>query len=105
MAPFMMCPVCQKEYEDPSDRRFHAQPNACPACGPSLRLEDRDGKEVPGDPMEKTLDLLAKGSIVAIKGLGGFHLACDAKNQDGCLFSEVPKVQRGQTLCRDVPGY
>ncbi len=62
MAPFIMCPVCQKEYEDPSDRRFHAQPNACSACGPSLRLEDREGKEVPGDPIEKTLDLLSKGT-------------------------------------------
>ncbi len=82
MAPFKMCPVCQKEYEDPSDRRFHAQPNACSACGPLLHLEDREGKEVPGDPIVKTLDLLSKGRIVAIKGLGGFHLACDAKNQD-----------------------
>jgi hydrogenase maturation protein HypF len=82
MTPFLMCPVCQKEYEDPSDRRFHAQPNACSACGPSLRLEDKEGKKVPGDPIDKTLDLLAKGQIIAIKGLGGFHLACDAKNQD-----------------------
>jgi hydrogenase maturation protein HypF len=82
MAPFKMCPICQKEYEDPTNRRFHAQPNACPACGPSLRLEDKEGKELPGDPIEKTLDLLRKGAIVAIKGLGGFHLACDAKNND-----------------------
>jgi hydrogenase maturation protein HypF len=81
MAPFIMCLVCQKEYEDPYDRRFHAQPNACSACGPSLRLEDREGKEVFGDPIEKTLQLLKKGCIVAIKGLGGFHLACDARNQ------------------------
>ena len=82
MAPFKMCPVCQKEYEDPSDRRFHAQPNACSACGPSLHLEDTEGKEVPGDPIVKTLDLLSKGRIIAIKGLGGFHLACDARNRD-----------------------
>ena len=82
MAPFVMCPVCQKEYEDPSDRRFHAQPNACSACGPSLHLEDTEGKEVPGDPIVKTLDLLSKGRIIAIKGLGGFHLACDARNRD-----------------------
>jgi len=58
MAPFTMCPVCQKEYEDPADRRFHAQPNACSACGPSLLLEHRDGKEVFGDPIETTLNLL-----------------------------------------------
>ncbi|NWG01425.1 MAG: carbamoyltransferase HypF [Syntrophaceae bacterium] len=81
MAPFVMCPICQKEYEDPSDRRFHAQPNACPACGPSLHLEDRERKEVPGDSIENTLQLLKMGCIVAIKGLGGFHLACDARNQ------------------------
>lgn len=80
MAPFKMCPICQKEYDDPADRRFHAQPNACTVCGPSLRLEERVGKEIDGDPIEKTLDLLEKGFIVAIKGLGGFHLACDAKN-------------------------
>jgi hydrogenase maturation protein HypF len=82
MAPFTMCPACQQEYEDPVNRRFHAQPNACPACGPSLRLEDKEGKEMPGDPIEKTVDLLGKGAIVAIKGLGGFHLACDAKNNE-----------------------
>jgi hydrogenase maturation protein HypF len=97
MAPFVMCPVCQKEYEDPSDRRFHAQPNACPACGPSLRLEDREGKEIPGDPMVNTLDLLAKGKIVAIKGLGGFHLACDAKNQ------EVVSSLRSRKFREDKP--
>jgi hydrogenase maturation protein HypF len=82
MDPFTMCPVCQREYDDPSDRRFHAQPNACPACGPSLHLEDKEGKEIFGDPIEKTLQLLKMGWIVAIKGLGGFHLACDAKNQE-----------------------
>ena len=71
MAPFRMCPVCRKEYEDPRDRRFHAQPNACPACGPSFRLEDRDGKEALGDPVETTQRLLEGGLILAIKGLGG----------------------------------
>jgi hydrogenase maturation protein HypF len=87
MDPFSMCPVCRKEYEDPSNRRFHAQPNACPACGPSLRLLDRLGNEVSGDPVEKTLDLLGKGSIIAVKGLGGFHLCCDAKND--CAVSSL----------------
>ena len=76
MAGFRMCPACQAEYDDPDDRRFHAQPNACPACGPSLTLE-------PGGPVEimgEARRLLAAGQILAIKGLGGFHLACDAEN-------------------------
>ena len=105
MAPFIMCPVCQKEYEDPSDRRFHAQPNACSACGPSLRLEDKEGKEVSGDPIEKTLGLLAKGRIVAIKGLGGFHLACDAKNQDAVSSLRSRKFREDKpfaVMCRDM---
>jgi len=105
MAPFIMCPVCQKEYEDPSDRRFHAQPNACSTCGPSLRLEDKEGKEVSEDPIEKTLDLLAKGRTVAIKGLGGFHLACDAKNQDAVSSLRSRKFREDKpfaVMCRDM---
>jgi hydrogenase maturation protein HypF len=105
MAPFVMCPVCQKEYEDPSDRRFHAQPNACPACGPSLHLEDREGKEVPRDPIVKTLDLLSKGRIVAIKGLGGFHLVCDAKNQEAVSLLRSRKFREDKpfaVMCRNL---
>ena len=105
MASFTMCPVCQKEYEDPTDRRFHAQPNACPACGPSLRLEDRNGKEVPGDPIEMTLDLLAKGFIFALKGLGGFHLACDAKHQGAVSTLRSRKFREDKpfaVMCRDM---
>ncbi|ARE40677.1 [NiFe] hydrogenase metallocenter assembly protein HypF [Rhodovulum sp. P5] len=77
MAPFAMCPACAAEYGDPADRRFHAQPIACPDCGPRLWLE-REGQTVPGDPIAETARLLAEGRIVAVKGLGGFHLACDA---------------------------
>jgi len=105
MAPFMMCPVCRKEYEDPPNRRFHAQPNACPTCGPSLRLEERNRNEIPGDPIEKTLDLLVKGFIVAIKGLGGFHLACDAKNNDAVSSLRSRKFREDKpfaVMCRDV---
>ena len=105
MSSFTMCPVCQKEYEDPSDRRFHAQPNACSACGPSLHLEHREGKKIPVDPIEMTLDLLAKGRIVAIKGLGGFHLACDAKNQDAVSFLRSRKFREDKpfaVMCRDM---
>ena len=105
MLPFNMCPVCQKEYEDPSDRRFHAQPNACAACGPSLRLMDRHGKEVPGDAIEKTLNLLAKGQILAIKGLGGFHLACDAENRIAVSSLRSRKFREDKpfaVMCRNI---
>ena len=105
MAPFIMCPVCRKEYGNPRDRRFHAQPNACPACGPSLRLKDREGQEVPGDPIEKTFDLLVRGKIVAIKGLGGFHLACDARNQDAVSSLRSRKFREDKpfaVMCRNL---
>jgi hydrogenase maturation protein HypF len=79
MRKFRMCPQCRKEYDDPLDRRFHAQPNACPVCGPQLELLDAAGKTVPGtDVIKKTASLLKRGRIVAVKGLGGFLLACDA---------------------------
>jgi len=80
MAAFALCPRCLREYTDPLDRRFHAEPNACPVCGPALALIDADGKAIAGDPITATLALLRAGRIVAIKGLGGFHLACDASN-------------------------
>jgi len=76
MAPFPMCPECQEEYENPLHRRFHAQPNACPVCGPHTTLVDAAGQPVQGE----VVDYLKQGYIVAVKGLGGFHLACDATN-------------------------
>jgi len=80
MAGFAMCPDCKAEYDSPADRRFHAQPNACPRCGPRLTLVDADGAGIAGDAIAETLRLLRDGKIVAIKGLGGYHLACDATN-------------------------
>ncbi|MEW6030428.1 MAG: carbamoyltransferase HypF [Chloroflexota bacterium] len=87
MAPFAMCPDCEREYKDPIDRRFHAQPVACPVCGPKVWLEKSSRFQVSGfkspegdGAIQKTRELLAGGKIVAIKGLGGFHLACDAAN-------------------------
>lgn len=81
MKPFPMCPDCQQEYEDPLNRRFHAQPNACQVCGPHVSLYDRN--RIPltaASPVDETARLLKSGAIVAIKGLGGFHLAVDAQN-------------------------
>ena len=80
MAAFPLCPICNDEYTAPSDRRFHAETTCCPDCGPQLRLLDVAGQSLAGDPLAETLRLLRAGQIVAIKGLGGFHLACDARN-------------------------
>ena len=79
MRDFTMCPRCQQEYDDPLNRRFHAQPNACPDCGPQLELVDANGKKVKcADVVRKAAALLQDGHILAIRGLGGFQLACDA---------------------------
>jgi len=82
MRAFRMCPACGREYHDPLDRRFHAEPNACPACGPQLSLTDPAGNRVaePRDAINATVAALRRGEIVAVKGLGGFHLMCDAAN-------------------------
>ena len=82
MAAFKMCGACQSEYENPVSRRFHAQPNACWDCGPQVQLLAADGtrKDV-AEPIREAARLLQQGSVVAIKGLGGFHLACDAQNE------------------------
>jgi hydrogenase maturation protein HypF len=77
MASFDMCERCRSEYEDPSDRRFHAEPIACPQCGPRLEAADTGGR-VDADPIGAAAGALMSGRIVAVKGLGGFHLACDA---------------------------
>ena len=84
MAPFPLCDACRVEYENPRDRRFHAQPVACPACGPRLRLVDAADRELSGNPVEMATALLAEGKILAIKGIGGYHLAADALN-DGTV--------------------
>lgn len=96
LAPFPLCPACATEYQDPADRRFHAEATCCPACGPQLRLCDAQGADVAGgpaggDPIALTLDLLRAGRIVAIKGLGGFHLACDARNASAVAMLRARK--------------
>ena len=79
MAPFRMCDACGREYDDPADRRFHAQPNACGDCGPAYRLLV-DGAAEEGDPLARARAIVAAGGIVAVKGIGGYHLACDARS-------------------------
>jgi hydrogenase maturation protein HypF len=81
MAGFQMCRDCAREYNDCGNRRFHAQPICCPACGPRLRLAGRDRVNQPGDPVRTTAELLRNGYIVAVKGLGGYHLAAIASNE------------------------
>ncbi|MBC8209770.1 MAG: carbamoyltransferase HypF [Gammaproteobacteria bacterium] len=81
MAAFELCPACQAEYENPADRRFHAQPNACPDCGPQLWIVDTEGQTIPSErPLDSIAELIRQGHIVALKGIGGFQLACDAGN-------------------------
>lgn len=82
MAGFTMCSECEREYNDPADRRYHAQPNACSRCGPRLWLEDERGETVDGDPVVLAARALREGKIVAVKGLGGFQLACDAGSDE-----------------------
>ena len=94
MAAFPLCDSCRREYEDPTDRRFHAQPNACPACGPSL-----------SGPIREAIDRLAAGQIVALKGLGGFNLACDARNETAICLLRIRKRRSEKPfaiMCRDL---
>jgi hydrogenase maturation protein HypF len=98
MHKFSMCPQCLKEYNDINDRRFHAQPNACPECGPALYLIDSSGKPVAGDPLSISAELLKQGKILAIKGLGGFLLACDATDDTAVALLRQRKRRRFKPL-------
>ncbi len=82
LSVFDLCRDCRREYEDPNDRRFHAESIACPRCGPRLSLEDGHGRRVEGDPLRQARQALAAGAIVAVRGLGGFLLAAEARNGD-----------------------
>ena len=101
MAQFNLCPDCAREYEDPTNRRFHAQPVACPVCGPQVWVERKESG--PGgqaalrgnEALLETRAALESGEIVAIKGLGGFHLACDATNPDCCRRTPPPENSGG----------
>ncbi|WP_456473247.1 carbamoyltransferase HypF [Desulfolithobacter sp.] len=101
MACFPMCPSCAREYHNPTDRRFHAQPNCCPQCGPVLSWHDRMGKRICKDNRESLVrcaSALAEGHIVAIKGLGGFHLAVDAASNQSVRQLREKKNRYGKPL-------
>lgn len=99
MTAFPMCPACQHEYDDPANRRFHAQPNACPVCGPRVRLVDRTGVTLAAAEaaIPAAAARLREGAIVAVKGLGGYHLACDP------FQSEAVGALRGRKVRQDKP--
>ncbi|HEY9462739.1 MAG TPA: carbamoyltransferase HypF, partial [Vicinamibacterales bacterium] len=105
MARFAMCPECRREYDDPGDRRFHAQPNACKVCGPTLSvLLDSSGHTLTAeDPIRFAADQIAAGLIVAVKGLGGFHLACDATSNDAVARLRARKRRDEKPFAVMVP--
>jgi hydrogenase maturation protein HypF len=100
MARFVMCPLCQQEYEDLTNRRFHAQPNACPVCGPHLELVDKKGNVITknDDAIILACKLLLEGNILAIKGLGGFLLACDATSDEAVALLRQRKQRPKKPL-------
>ncbi|HXV79452.1 MAG TPA: carbamoyltransferase HypF, partial [Candidatus Binatia bacterium] len=99
MRDFEMCGDCAREFHDPADRRFHAQPNACPRCGPRVRLLDSRGQEVlDGDPIAHAAKLLQRGDILAVKGLGGYHLACNAVDHDAVRRLRAKKYREDKPL-------
>ncbi|MGA3082777.1 MAG: carbamoyltransferase HypF, partial [Terracidiphilus sp.] len=99
MAKFSMCPACQREYDDPENRRFHAQPNACWDCGPQVWVVGADGAEIAAeDAVAACIDRLVDGQIVAIKGIGGFHLSVDATNNTAVIRLRERKRRYGKPL-------
>src|SRR5450755_3918039 len=102
MRDFPLCPLCQAEYEDPLNRRFHAQPNACPTCGPQVQLLDWADNSFP-NPIVTAAQQLAAGKILAIKGLGGYHLACDALNAEAVQRLRQRKHREAKPFALMVP--
>ena len=100
MSVFPLCAQCAQEYEDPADRRFHAEPNACPVCGPGLTLLDDKGKMVQAENvLAEAIKRIKAGSILAIKGLGGFHLCVDAANDEAVQAAEGPEIPGRKAAC------
>jgi len=103
MDEFPPCPDCAREYADPSDRRLHAQTISCPACGPSLALLAPDGRRLDGEPVGRARRMLRDGRILAVKGLGGFHLACDATRKEAVELLRRRKRRPAKPLAIMVP--
>jgi hydrogenase maturation protein HypF len=105
MKIFKMCRRCREEYENPKDRRFHAQPNACPTCGPHLELYDSSSNliEKEDSALKKTAQLIREGYIVAVKGLGGFHLMVDARNEEAIERLRLKKPRRDKPFAMMFP--
>lgn len=105
MADFPLCVVCRSEYENPGDRRFHAQPLACPECGPRLLFRQRDGASITEtrDPLDACIKALENGNIVAVKGVGGYHLVCDAQNSETVKRLREKKLRPAKPLAVMFP--
>ena len=104
MQDFALCEQCTSEYHDPQDRRFHAQPNACASCGPKITLLDSRGKEIrSAEPIKEAVNLLKKGKIIAVKGLGGYHIACDALNAEAVARLRTGKRKNNKPFALMAP--
>ena len=104
MATFAMCADCAREYHDPADRRFHAQPICCPNCGPTLTYRDRSTGTSDGESgLRKARRLLRDGGVLAVKGIGGYHLACDARNEDAVAALRLRKRRGDKPFAIMVP--
>ncbi|WP_165466124.1 carbamoyltransferase HypF [Enterobacter cloacae] len=103
MAPFPLCPPCETEYRNPADRRFHAQPVACPDCGPRLEWRAGDTVATRESALSAAVERLKNGGIVAVKGLGGFHLVCDALNPQAILTLRTRKQRPTKPLAVMIP--
>jgi len=98
MKHFTMCAECQNEYDDPTSRRYHTEGICCPACGPRLRLLDTNGNDIEGDPMGIAAKMLQAGDVIALKGLGGYHLLCDATNEEAVQKLRAMKHRQRKPL-------